>query len=49
MSHLNVARKKWHIGESEWQQAVLFHEIGHIQRFDCLTQMVGQLLCAIFH
>ncbi len=34
--------------DPERRQAVLFHEIGHIQRHDCLTQLLGQLFCAIY-
>ena len=37
---------------SEWeqtrQQAVLSHELGHIKRYDCATQLLGQVLCAAY-
>lgn len=39
-------------GIGQWdlkkQKAVLYHEIGHIQRFDCLTQFASQIFCAIY-
>jgi multidrug resistance efflux pump len=28
--------------------AVLSHELGHIRRWDCLTQLIGQLFCAVY-
>jgi beta-lactamase regulating signal transducer with metallopeptidase domain len=34
--------------ESTRQQAVLSHEIGHIKRYDCATQLLGHLLCAAY-
>jgi beta-lactamase regulating signal transducer with metallopeptidase domain/multidrug resistance efflux pump len=34
--------------ESTRQQAVLAHELGHIKRYDCATQLLGQLLCAAY-
>ena len=34
--------------DSTKQAAVLAHEIGHIQRYDCSTQLLGQLLCALY-
>ena len=34
--------------DSSKQIAVLAHEIGHIQRYDCSTQLLGQLLCAVY-
>lgn len=40
------------VGIGQWdskrQKAVIFHEIGHIQRYDCLTQLAGQIFCAIY-
>ena len=29
-------------------RVVLFHELAHARRFDCLTQLVAQLVCACF-
>ena len=34
--------------ESTRQQAVLAHELGHIKRYDCATQLLGHLLCAAY-
>ncbi len=39
-------------GFEDWnstkQAAVLAHEIGHIQRYDCSTQLLGQFLCLLY-
>jgi len=34
---------------SEWQcRNILLHELAHIDRLDCLTQMIAQVACAIY-
>ncbi len=32
----------------ELRKAVLLHELAHVQRYDCLTQAVAQVACALF-
>jgi len=32
----------------ELRRAVLVHELAHVQRYDCLTQAIAQLACALF-
>ncbi len=37
---------------NEWpeahRQSVLCHELAHVKRFDCITQLVAQVACALF-
>ncbi|MAE94961.1 MAG: hypothetical protein CL910_09905 [Deltaproteobacteria bacterium] len=30
------------------RRSVLFHELAHVRRFDCLTQFVARFVCAVF-
>jgi len=32
----------------EQRRAVLLHELGHVRRWDCVTQLVAQLACAVY-
>jgi HEAT repeat protein/beta-lactamase regulating signal transducer with metallopeptidase domain len=42
---LPVACDAWPV---ELRRAVLVHELAHIQRYDCLTQAIAQVACAMF-
>jgi beta-lactamase regulating signal transducer with metallopeptidase domain len=40
------------VGADEWDEdrrrAVLLHELAHVKRNDCLTQLIAQLSCAVY-
>jgi beta-lactamase regulating signal transducer with metallopeptidase domain len=33
---------------AEWREIVLLHELAHIKRRDCLTQLLAQMACALY-
>lgn len=37
--------EKW---PADWREIVLLHELAHIKRMDCLTQLLGSIACSLY-
>ena len=40
--------RHWPREQASKEEPVLLHELGHIQRRDCLTQLLAQVVCALY-